>query len=150
MQFRGQGRGAMSIARIIFEHPEGWLSDISDPISGQHCRCKETFHQAAHELGLDIETRISRPSADFAPRVSRPDTILVSMHTVGIAPNVARLKESYLPGYYYLDRTGFSGWAELAFNVDLQTRAASKYNMKTSSVFLDKVRAEKLNKDTSK
>lgn len=35
-------------------------------------------------------------------------------HTRGNSPRVRHLKESYLPGYFYFDKYGYSGWAEIS------------------------------------
>jgi Capsule polysaccharide biosynthesis protein len=45
-----------------------------------------------------------------------PEThdICLAHHTVMERPNVWNLKKGYLPGYINWDRTGYSGWAEMA------------------------------------
>lgn len=139
----------MSFDRIIFEYPEGWLYPGPDPLSRQHLQCYETIKLAAVQLGLGFSARTSLRMADFAPRIAPDNSLLISAHTVGIAKNVVRLKESYLPGYYYFDRTGYSGWAEIAYNRDLQNQAVN-YSFSDNSEFLKTIRDEKINSNSSK
>lgn len=40
--------------------------------------------------------------------------VLITKHGRSTAPDVWSLKKAYLPHYVYFDRTGYSGWAELA------------------------------------
>lgn len=138
----------MSFDRIVFEYPDGWLYPGSDPLSRQHLQCFETIKLAADQLGLGFLARTSLRMADFAPRIAPDNSLLISAHTVGIAKNVVRLKESYLPGYYYFDRTGYSGWAEIAYNRDLQNQAIS-YSFDNAE-FLKTIRVEKVKSNSSK
>ena len=139
----------MSFDKIIFEYPEGWLDTGTDPLAGQHLQCLNTIKLAANQLDLGFSTRTCRRMADFAPRIAPSNTLLIATHTVGISGNVVRLKESYLPGYYYFDRTGYSGWAEIAYNQDLQNQAAN-YAADGNAVFLERIRAEKIRSNSSK
>jgi len=45
--------------------------------------------------------------------IHNPKNILLSWHTHGQQPNTWHLKSGYLPGYFYFDKKGFSGWSEL-------------------------------------
>lgn len=139
----------MSFDRIVFEYPDGWIDPGGDPLYGQHLQCLETIKLAANQLGLDFSTRTSLRMADFAPRVAPDNSLLISVHTVGVSRNVVRLKESYLPGYYYFDRTGYSGWAEIAYNQELQNQAIS-YFSDANSEFLKKIRDDKVSGNSSK
>lgn len=139
----------MGFERVIFEYPTGWIDVNSDPLALQHQRCLENIKNASCDLGLDFETRICPRMADFAPRFAPRNVLYISVHTVGVAENVVRLKESYLPGYYYFDRTGYSGWAELAYNVELQQKAVN-YISEDQSIFLKELRAEKILLNISK
>jgi hypothetical protein len=139
----------MSFSKIIFEYPLGWLDTNSDPLASQHIRCFELLRSAARNLGIVFETRTSLRLADFAQRFAPNDTLLISVHTVGISNNVVRLKESYIPGYYYFDRTGYSGWAELAYNERLQ-QEATVYNPFNLSGFISKLREKKIRDNLSK
>jgi capsule polysaccharide export protein KpsC/LpsZ len=104
---------------------------------------------AANELGLLVLTTTSRRMADFAPRQACEGALVISVHSVGFSKNVVRLKESYLPGYYYFDRTGYSGWAELAFNEKLQCESVQG-QVNDCQRLLEGLRAEKLEKNFSK
>jgi len=121
----------------------------ADPLSSQHNECLNTIKTAAQELGIDFQTSTCPRYTDFAQRYSPDDTLLISVHTVGVARNVVRLKESYLPGIYYFDRSGYSGWAELAYNTCLQKEAVN-YHPESSPFFVEKIRSEKCRLNTSK
>lgn len=139
----------MGFDRVVLEYPVGWVDPNSDPLSGQHSKCLETIKTAASELSLGFSTRVGLRMADFAPRIAPANTLLISVHTVGIAKNVVRLKESYLPGYYCFDRTGYSGWAELAFNSKMQA-LAKNYRRAECANFVSKIRDDKLKYNSSK
>lgn len=53
---------------------------------------------------------------------TRAGTVHVSYHTCLALPGVFNVKISYLPDFFYFDRTGYSGWAELARDPDMFTR----------------------------
>ncbi|WFU10869.1 hypothetical protein QA646_08525 [Rhizobium sp. CB3090] len=48
------------------------------------------------------------------PRNARPGGIVISYHSVGDEPNVWRIKETPIAGWYSFDANGFSGWSSLA------------------------------------
>lgn len=139
----------MGFNRIVFEYPGDWMSPGFDPLAAQHAACFETIKAAAHELNLGFSEKTCLRMADFAPRFAEEGALLLSVHTIGLEKNVARLKESYLPGYYYFDRTGYSGWAELAFNKRLQAEALS-YESEDRRSFIEIIKDEKITNDTSK
>ena len=49
---------------------------------------------------------------------------VLSWHTCGIASGLRHLKESPFSGFFYFDRAGYSGWAELATQTDEQIKQA--------------------------
>jgi SAM-dependent methyltransferase len=53
------------------------------------------------------------------PRSARPGGMTLSYHSVGNVPNVWRIKETSIAGWYTFDRLGFSGWSSLAQEPDL-------------------------------
>lgn len=139
----------MNFRKIIFEHPDGWIDCHSDPLAHQHISCLETLKAAADELTINFETKTSIRMGDFAQRYAPEETLLISVHSIGVANNVVRLKESYLPELYYFDRSGYSGWAELAYNADLQSKA-SCYDLCHGIEFVEKLKDEKLRTNSSK
>ena len=46
------------------------------------------------------------------------DSIYLAWHTHGTTTNTWFVKQSYLPDYFYFDKTGYSGWSELADSYD--------------------------------
>jgi len=47
------------------------------------------------------------------------EKILLAHHTYGRYDRVWHIKKGYIPGFIYFDRTGYSGWAEIANNQSL-------------------------------
>jgi hypothetical protein len=110
------------------------------------------FHSlanAAKSLGLEFEARIIKRSSYTIQRQAASDELLLSHHTIGYAPQVFRLKMSYLKNYFYVDRTGFSGWSELAINPDLQALALQE-NTAIASHFVDDLRRQLIINNESK
>lgn len=139
----------MSFNRILFEYPSGWTDIGSDPLAPYNVKCLDTIRLAASELGIDFQEETSIRMADFAQRFSPRDTLLISVHSIGVAHNVVRLKESYLPGQYYFDRSGYSGWAELAYNEEMQKKALS-YDVGSADAFVRQLREIKIRENSSK
>lgn len=42
------------------------------------------------------------------------DSIFLAWHNHGTTPNTWFIKQGYVPDYFYFDKTGYSGWSELA------------------------------------
>ena len=137
----------MNIQQVRFECPSDWLS--TDPLSGQNQKIFNVIKRSVEKIGLTFSRIDSERFADFAPRFADCHTLLISVHSVGVAPNVIRLKETYLPGYYYLDRTGYSGWAEISNNTEIQTLARN-HKDNDDIALLTKIRNDKLSSNASK
>ncbi|PRA81614.1 hypothetical protein CQ054_20325 [Ochrobactrum sp. MYb29] len=60
---------------------------------------------------------------DLVKRVPPTDGVLFSFHSVGKVRGVWRLKEAAIPPLYAIDRTGHSGWSEIANDEKLQEKA---------------------------
>jgi hypothetical protein len=69
--------------------------------------------EALAQRGLVVAFELSSTRAMFAPRTSPGSGFRIAWHSIGEEPNVWRLKDAAIPGYYLFDRTGFSGWAEI-------------------------------------
>ena len=107
----------MQKINVAIERPAPWLSS---PIDGQrHRQFFANLMLAITECDLSFDMADIPFGGDFAPRVAPPGKVLLSYHSVGAAPNVWRLKESYVAPYYYFDRTGYSGWAQIANDPEL-------------------------------
>jgi len=66
-------------------------------------------------------------SLDIIPRGTPPpqtmDGIFIGKHTRLKRDNCWNVKKAYLPNYFYYDRTGYSGWAEIANEAHLFKKA---------------------------
>src|SRR5262245_21824347 len=62
---------------------------------------------------LVVAFELASTRATFAPRTSPDSGFRIAWHSIGEEPNVWRIKDAAIPGYYLFDRTGFSGWAEI-------------------------------------
>lgn len=65
---------------------------------------------------LGCELTIVAPNERVSPQAGE---IFLSKHSAGAGNSTWHIKKAYLPNYVYFDRTGYSGWAELANNVAL-------------------------------
>jgi len=110
----------MSTPKFAVERPQPWLVN---PLDGErHRRFFANLLLAITETGAGLQTADIPFGGDFAPRVAADGHILLSYHSVGAAPNVWRLKESYVRPYYTFDRTGYSGWAEITHDPQAAAR----------------------------
>lgn len=103
---------------IIVEQPVKWLNtDTNGEIFRLMFSSLVTY---LSRIGFPLElVPISRGDT-FARRSAGDDKILLSYHSADdsedfeVQPNVWRIKESIFPPFFTFDRTGFSGWGELA------------------------------------
>ena len=75
--------------------------------------------------------------------------IVLAHHTVCDKPNVWNLKKGYLPNYMYFDRTGYSGWAEMATNVELY-KESQRVVLEDAKEFFDKFSKNYISNNISK
>jgi capsular polysaccharide biosynthesis protein len=69
--------------------------------------------EALARRDLVVTFELSSTRATFAPRTSPHSGFRIAWHSIGEEPDVWRVKDAAIPGYYLFDRTGFSGWAEI-------------------------------------
>jgi hypothetical protein len=137
----------MSKIKIAIERPDAWLNS---PLDGhRHRQFFANLLMAATEENFCIETADIPFGGDFAPRLAGPDRVLLSYHSIGSSPNVWRLKESYIPPYYYFDKTGYSGWAQIAHDRDL-LRAVDLVDQAAADGFVHELCASLVNRNESK
>lgn len=65
------------------------------------------------DLGLQFSAKARFPEANLQPLEQSNDKISFLYHSRGRAKNTWHIKESYLPGYMYVDRGGYSGWSQI-------------------------------------
>jgi hypothetical protein len=77
------------------------------------------------------------------------DGIYIGKHTRLQLNNCWNLKKAYIPHYFYFDRTGFAGWAEIANNASL-FKCAMEVDVSTADEFFRKLYAETVVANLSK
>lgn len=65
------------------------------------------------DLGLKFSAKARFPEANLRPPEPSNDKISFLYHSKGRAENTWHIKESYLPGYFYVDQGGYSGWSQI-------------------------------------
>lgn len=138
---------SMQKINVAIERPAPWLAS---PIDGhRHRQFFANLMLAITECDLSFNMADIPFGGDFAPRVAPAGQILLSYHSVGASPNVWRLKESYVAPYYYFDRTGYSGWAQIANDPDL-VRAMEVWPQAHAEAFVAALRAKLTSQNESK
>ena len=83
----------------------------------------EILPTISKRLGFDCTTL--EMTKDIRRVYQEKDSIFLAWHNHGNTPNTWFVKSSYLPDYFYFDKTGFSGWSELAetyeYDVDIDS-----------------------------
>ena len=77
------------------------------------------------------------------------DGIYIGKHTRLQLDNCWNLKKAYIPNYFYFDRTGFAGWAEMANNESL-FKHAMEVDVSTAEQFFERLYAETVLSNVSK
>ena len=101
-------------ARLLLEVPSPWLLSELPEERYRYATMYASLCIAAARLDTHVELVDGKFGADLAPRLPALDQVVVAFHSYGEEANVWRLKESYLPGYFTLDRMGYSGFSELS------------------------------------
>ncbi len=109
--------------QIVVELPTDWMLN---PVDGARHRIFLTNVMGAlSKLHPSIVVRDVPWGTDLVERSPPPDGVLFSFHSVGKVRGVWRLKEAAIPPLYAIDRTGHSGWSEIANDKKLQEKAYS-------------------------
>lgn len=124
----------MQDAQVILEVPGAWFEN---PIDGpRHQRFFASILMALSDLAVTVRPLPLRFGADDAPRLSMPNQLIISYHSKGSAGNILRLKESYIPPFYTMDRTGYSGFSELANHPERFTAAIDAIPLDAARAFV--------------
>lgn len=138
----------MSDVDVILELPQAWFVN---PVDGDRHRMLYTsIWLALGELGVSVRPIILPFGADDTPRLYDPTQLVLSYHSRGAIGNVLRIKESYLPPYYTIDRMGYSGFSELA---QFPMRFADSVNSiddLAAAAFVQELRSKTRDTNTSK
>ena len=127
-RFRIQGNNSTHVqctdnmSKRQMKSPMFFLHDAKDrerldPSSGWlpiHEQIVDTISNSGYQLEIV-------PRGSEVPR--NMNGIFIGKHTRLNEANCWNVKKSYLPGYFYFDRTGYSGWAQMANDKCLFERA---------------------------
>ncbi|MFD1197360.1 hypothetical protein ACFQ3K_03330 [Brucella gallinifaecis] len=134
-------------SQIIVELPTDWLLNPIDGI--RHRIFLTNVMGALSKLHPSIVVKDVPWGTDFVERTPPKSGALFSFHSVGEVHGVWRLKEAAIPPLYAVDRTGHSGWSEIANDKKLQEKAYS-YDLEKAKIVLksykERFQSDKLSK----
>ena len=105
-----------------------------------YARLYDVIRARGHTLELFPEMLLP-PPADGA--------VSLGYHSTGRQPGTWHIKLSYLRGYFYFDRDGYSGWSEMACSPDVFAAAMAE-DEAGARAFVDRFRADYFDAGTSK
>lgn len=135
---------------VLIELPLEWMKSKIETEANWTARYFSTMVEAASSLGWRVETTPALMYADAAPRNPEEGQLCLSYHSYGDEPNVWRVKESYLPGYYTFDRFGYSGFSELAKYPERFLPAIQRFDLARAHAIIESCRARFLEANLSK
>lgn len=134
---------------VHVEVPTIWLLNKVD---GAHHR--QMF--AALMLGLSRRNfrlrleELSGERKDFVPRRAPAGGFALCYHCVGEVRNVWRIKESAVLNYYLFDRSGYSGWADIALHYDRHAKGIAAFDARRARQLVKQLREEFVQRNQSK
>jgi len=100
--------------KIIIARPQSWIDRSKSRTAKIWFYDVEALYNAipevCEELGVKYDVRHIVPHT----KINEPNSIYLGHHTYGKIKNMWHIKKGYVPGYMYWDKTGYSGWSELA------------------------------------
>lgn len=137
--------------KITIENPVDWFKDppiakyLKPFYKNLISSCKDHFKDIEF---VDVFYQKKMPY-NRTPEFNFLDTIYISYHTYGdIVPNLFRIKESYLPGFFSIDPKGFSGFSKFSDeNLDEQFKIINYTNAKN---FVESIKNNLIKTNTSK
>ncbi len=112
--------------------PEEWLN-MCTPIDTTDMR--DLFRNipiVLESMGIDFET------TPIIKKMIDTNGVFLSHHTCFKDKNVWNIKKGYLQNYFYFDRTGYSGWAEMANSKELFIKS-QEVNFEDAQQFFTKL-----------
>lgn len=138
----------MSDAEVILELPQAWFANPSD--GDRHRHFFASIWLALGDLGVTVRPICLTFGADAAPRLAKQGQLIISFHSHGDHGNILRLKESYLPPYYTVDRLGYSGFSELAKHPERFSEAINSMDAQESADFIEALKSRTIAANLSK
>jgi hypothetical protein len=109
-------------------------------LSAFYDRLLAQLRAQGHSLEIFPDTQLPPPD---------PATITLGYHSRGRRPRTRHLKQSYLRGYLYFDRDGYSGWAEMA-RAPALFQASQRQDADVAQAFVARMRADYFDRGLSK
>jgi hypothetical protein len=106
--------------------------------------------EALAQRDLVVTFQPSSTRATFAPRATPGSGFRIAWHSIGEEPNVWRVKDAAIPGYYLFDRTGFSGWAEIGRYPERFKPLIDRVDANVARAFVEDLRRTLVQKNVSK
>ena len=96
--------------RVIISRPVNYIERLD--VAGDVRQFYDMLPEIITDMGYDCDIMCVYPGSKKILR--EKDTLFLAWHLHGNKPDIWHLKTGYLPGYFYFDKYGYSGWAELA------------------------------------
>lgn len=116
----------MTKPSIYIGHPEQWIAKRP---------WLHTDNEALYDTLVPMAKKIANVTVGRIKHIPNGFDIILAHHTNSDQTNVWNLKKGYLPGFMYWDRTGYSGWADIAKSVDLFKESQRVDIVKAESFF---------------
>ena len=131
----------MSKPNFFVGYPEGWISK------------RPWLHEDTKALYDNLELVLREGGFSYTKgrikTAPKGYDITLAHHSTFDRRNVWNLKKGYLPGYIYWDRTGYSGWAEMA-NSETLFQESQLVDIGTARQFFDAFAKKYIASGTSK
>ncbi len=111
---------------VDLEVPEFWFTVKAD--GDRHRKMFSEFCAGLGRRRVTTNLSIVPFGTHLAPRRPPNGGITISYHSVGSGPNIWRIKETPIVGWYSFDENGFSGWSSLALFPELHAEAIDAVN----------------------
>jgi hypothetical protein len=103
--------------RIVISKPTYYIDNLD--VHGDVKKFYDMLLEIIADMGLDYGVIDVYPGKNKIIRDK--DTLFLAWHLHGTLPDIWHLKTGYLPGYFYFDKYGYSGWSSLAQEYDCDT-----------------------------
>ena len=133
---------------VDLEVPEFWFTVAAD--GDRHSRMFAELCAGLGRRSLTANLSIVPFATYQAPRKAPPNGICISYHSVGDGPNIWRVKETSIVGWYSFDPNGFSGWSSLARFPEQHAAAIDAVDTAVARREVDVLRRELRAKNASK
>lgn len=133
---------------VDLEVPTTWFPSVLDGERHRAMFAQLCTVLAAHPL--DVHLKPVAHGMHHVVRRARPNGVVFSYHSIGTEPNVWRIKETPIAGWYSVDSNGFSGWSSLATFPAPHLARMQSLDPSISRAYVSHLREELQRKNVSK